>query len=165
MSVDVTKATTGQSPVVEVVDRTANPADVVIDAEIVDQEEVTLPERPLPALPTRAEPLPLPWQLADRERRPVVATWLRDGEQRILAARWAAGYVWHVLAFHALRVPLYLLRAALFVPRGTLRLGGRVVAWATDARSVPLILAAQKAGDAKEYRSLVNDPRNGRSRG
>lgn len=129
----------------------------VVDAEIVDLEEVALPVRPLPPAPTRAEPLPLPWQIATRERRPVVATWLRDGQQRVLAARWALGYVWHLVAFHALRAPLYVLRVVLFVPRGTARLGGRVTAWATDARSVPLIVAAQRAGDAKEYRALLGD--------
>lgn len=127
----------------------------VIDAEVVDDETVSLPVRPDVPAPRSADPVPMPWDLQTVERRPVVATWLRDSQTRVRAVRWGVGYVWHLLAFHALRVPLYLLRAAVFIPRGSLRIAGRVVGWATDARSVPLIVAAQRADDPKEYRALL----------
>ncbi|MGI5127479.1 hypothetical protein ACQEVB_11775 [Pseudonocardia sp. CA-107938] len=123
--------------------------------EVVDAEVVDLPERPDPPAPAKAEPVPLPWQLDTRERRPVVATWLRGRDQRVQAARWALGYVLHLLAFHAVRLPIYTARVARLAPRGLWRLVCRVAGWATDARSIPLIVAAQRAGDAKEYRALL----------
>lgn len=123
--------------------------------EVVDGEIVDLPERPEVPMPANGSPVPLPWELATVERRPVVAVWLRDHQQRVTATRWAAGYLVHLLAFHAVRVPLYLARAAWFIPRGLARLVRRVVEWVVDARSIPLILAAQRAGDAKEYRALL----------
>jgi S-DNA-T family DNA segregation ATPase FtsK/SpoIIIE len=127
------------------------------EVEVVDAEIVDLPERPDIPAPAAGTPVPPPWDLPTVERRPLVATWLRNSDQRVRAARWAAGYLWHLLAFHLLRVPLYVWRAAVVVPRGSLRLLGRVIGWATDARSVPLIVAAQRAGDAKEYRALLAD--------
>lgn len=128
--------------------------DVVFDAELVD-----LPERPdLPA-PVRATAVPAPWQAETVERRPVIATWLRDGQQRRQAARWAAGYVWHEVAFHATHAPLYLLRALMCLPRGMARILVGLIRWATDAQTVPLILAAQRAGDSKQYLQLLNASR------
>jgi S-DNA-T family DNA segregation ATPase FtsK/SpoIIIE len=95
----------------------------IVDAEIVD-----LPPRPELAVPDqRTQVLPPPWAAEPAERRPVVATWLRDAQQRRQAARWDAGYVGHLLAFHAVRIPLYVLRALVFIPRGALRLLGRVI--------------------------------------
>lgn len=128
------------------------PAEV---AEVVDAEAVDLPERPDPTPPAAGSPVPLPWELATVERRPVVATWLRDHQQRVAAARWALRWVAHLVAFHVVRVPLYLVRVVWMTPRGFGRLVGRGAGWAVDARSVPLILAAQRAGDAKEYRALL----------
>ncbi|HVL86348.1 MAG TPA: hypothetical protein VM367_18935 [Pseudonocardia sp.] len=124
-----------------------------------DQEVVSLPVRPEIIVPAQ-QPLPPVWAAATPERRPVIAGWVRDAQQRRQAARWAAGYAWHLLAFHAVRVPLYLLRAALYVPRGTLRALGGLARWVSDAQSVPLILAAQRSGDAKEYRALLAASQN-----
>lgn len=130
------------------------------DAEpvIVDAELVNLPERPELPVPV-AGALPAVWADGFTERRPIVATWLRDGAQRAHAARWAGGYLWHVLAFHGVRAPLYVARCAAFIPRGCLRILGRTVWWATDAQSVPLIIGAQRAGDPKEYRALLTASR------
>lgn len=127
-------------------------------APIVDAEVVDLLVRPdLP--PVSGDALPARWAI-DTDRRPVVATWLRDHEQRRQAAAWGARHVWHMLAFHAARLPLYVLRAAGYAPRGFLRILARLGRWATDAQSVPLILAAQRAGDAKEYRALLAASKN-----
>jgi S-DNA-T family DNA segregation ATPase FtsK/SpoIIIE len=125
-----------------------------VNSEIVDAEIVDLPERPDLPVPVPAA-LPPVWAEGFTERRPVIATWLRDGPQRAHATRWALSYLWHLLAFHGLRVPLYVLRCAAFIPRGCLRVAGWVTGWATDARSVPLIIAAQRNGDSKEYRALL----------
>lgn len=126
----------------------------VVEERIVDAEVIDLPERPELPVPVAGEVPPV-WADGFTERRPVIATWLRDGQQRASAARWALGYLWHLLAFHGLRAPLYVLRCAAFIPRGCLRVTGRVIGWATDARSVPLIIAAQRANDPKEYRALL----------
>lgn len=130
----------------------------VIDGEIVDAELVELPERPELPIPEGGA-LPPVWAEGLTERRPVIATWLRDAEQRRHAARWAAGYVWHEVAFHTTHAPLYMLRALMCLPRGVLRILAGLTGWATDARTVPLILAAQRAGDSKQYLALLNASR------
>lgn len=124
---------------------------------IVDAELVELPERP--ELPTPAAgPEPAVWTM-EVDRRPVIATWLRDAQQRRQAARWAAGYAWHEVAYHSTHTPLYLLRALMCLPRGVLRILAGLLGWATDAQTVPLILTAQRAGDSKQYLALVNASR------
>jgi len=127
---------------------------VIVDAEIVD-----LPERPELPTPVKGELVPPVWAEGFTERRPVIAMWLRDGQQRAHAARWAVGYVWHLLAFHAVRAPLYVARCGAFIPRGVWRILAHTVGWATDAQSMPLIVAAQRNGDPKEYRALLNASR------
>ncbi len=85
---------------------------------------------------------------------PVVAGWVREAEQRKAAARWAAGYAGHVLAFHLLRLPLYGLRCAGYVPRGLGRIVFALVRWALDTEAMPLRLAAVRDGDSKLYMFL-----------
>lgn len=122
-------------------------------ARLVDAEVVDLPARPdLP--PAVGEAVPARWATPP-DRRPVVATWLRDGQQRTQAARWALGHAWHLLRFHTARLPLYVLRVLACAPRGLLRVIWQLGRWATDAHSMPLILAAQRSRDTKAYLSLL----------
>lgn len=133
--------------------------DVTDRGPIVDAELVELPERPELPVPGTATPAPAPWQVETVERRPVIAAWLRDGQQRRQAARWGVGYAAHLVAFHLTHAPLYVLRVLAFAPRGALRIIAAVGRWAADAQTVPLILAAQRAGDAKQYLQLLNASR------
>jgi DNA segregation ATPase FtsK/SpoIIIE, S-DNA-T family len=70
--------------------------------------------------------------------RPVLPLWLHDRARLAATLRWAAGHAAHVVAFHAVRLPVYGGRLALASPRGT----GRAVAawwrWVFDTEGSPL---------------------------
>lgn len=70
--------------------------------------------------PPAREPSPLPWSVPG-QRQPVVPAWVLDSAQRKAAAAWALRWTGHAAAFHAVRVPKYAARAALYWPRGALR--------------------------------------------
>ena len=112
----------------------ADEAVEVVDGEIVDE-------------PVYA------WR-ATIERRPVVAKWVRDAQERRLAAEWFVRHVGYVSAFHALRVPLYAARTVSYSPRG----GGRAVAsawrWVSDAEGRPLRMNAVASKQTAEYMAL-----------
>ena len=129
----------------------------VTDAELIPDQrtgEVELYREPAEVVTGPANELAAPWATATPQRRPVVAGWVREAEQRKAAARWAAGYAGHVLAFHLLRVPLYGLRAAGYVPRGLGRIVFALVRWAHDTEGMSLRLAAVREGDSKQYLTL-----------
>ena len=131
----------------------------VVDAELIPDEqtgEVELYREPAEVVTGPVTPLPAPWAVSTPERRPVVAGWVREAEQRKAAAAWAVGYAGHVLAFHLLRVPLYGLRAAGYVPRGMGRIVFSLAKWAVDGEAMPLRLAAVREGDSKLYMSLCS---------
>src|SRR5215470_19227440 len=79
----------------------AAPAGAELDraVEIVDAELVDGPDN------TSAGPEP-PGR-GQRERRPVLAPWLRDRAQFVATVRWAVAHAGHVVAFHTVRLPLY----------------------------------------------------------
>lgn len=138
-------------------DRMDDQAGGVVDAELIPDQrtgEVELYREPAEVVTGPVTDLPAPWAANAPERRPVVAGWVREAEQRKAAARWAAGYAGHVLAFHALRFPLYGLRCAAYVPRGFGRIVFALVKWATDSEGLALRLAAVRDGDSKLYMSL-----------
>jgi len=131
----------------------------VVDAELIpDREtgEVELYREPAEVAHGPVTPLPAPWAVSTPERRPVVAGWVREAEQRKAAVQWAAGYAGHVALFHLLRIPLYGLRAACYVPRGMGRIVFTLAKWAVDGEAMPLRLAAVREGDSKLYMSLCS---------
>ena len=94
---------TGQNGVLETHSTGIVEAEVVDPALIPDQYtgEVALPSdargpEVLTALATGPQQLPAPWAAAAPERRPVIAGWVRDAQQRQQAARWFVGYLGHV---------------------------------------------------------------------
>jgi S-DNA-T family DNA segregation ATPase FtsK/SpoIIIE len=111
----------------------------VLDGELVDETEYRTAR----------------WRHA-MSAQPVVPGWLRDGGQRVTAARWAARYVWHRARFHMLRSPAYALRLAARSPRGV----GRAVSgwwrWAFVAEAAPLRQASILAGDPDTYLRLAD---------
>lgn len=137
----------------------------VVDAEFIPDAagEVELHREAPVQLPTPTA-LPAPWATATPERRPVVAAWLLDPQQRRQASRWALGHVWHLLAFHLARAPLYLLRGLSYVPRGLARIVLSLARWATDAEGMPLRRAAVRDGDSALYLKLCRE-RDGRVKG
>lgn len=121
------------------------------EPEIVEAELVDEPVRRVDLPPSRERTLP--WQSVIR-RRPVVPPWMRDGQQRADARRWAAGFVGHAVLFHTARLPNYALRTAVYTPRGVYRLADRVLSWATDAEAAPLFAEAIRKEDADTYLKL-----------
>src|SRR5690606_4990012 len=86
------------------------------------------------------------------------------------AARWVAAYYAHIFAFHATRLPIYLLRLVARSPRGAARLLVRWARWVSDAEARPLIREAagrelqvslgdgvveHSGGDAQRYPMLT----------
>jgi S-DNA-T family DNA segregation ATPase FtsK/SpoIIIE len=88
------------------------------------------------------------------ERRPVVPGWVRDRDELRYAVRWLAGHVWHTLAYHLMRAPVYVGRIAARAPVGAWRLLGDVSRWAGDAEGVPLRVGAVHTNDPEMYMKL-----------
>ena len=88
------------------------------------------------------------------KRAPVLPTWSKDPEEFRATARWAASYVGHTAAFHAVRCPVYVARVLLRIPAGTLRLIRGLVNWVTDAEGRPVRYASARREDAAEYLKL-----------
>src|SRR6266545_150088 len=130
--------------------RTDADADEFVVGEIVDEDESRVPVN-LPDEPGRYV---VPWQ-RDTERRAVVPVWLRDKAEAKTAARWAAGYAGHHVAFHAVRVPKYAGTLLARSPRGLGRTLGATARWVTDAEAVPLRQDAVRHADAAEYMRLA----------
>lgn len=89
------------------------------------------------------------------ETRPVVPVWLRDAEQRGHATRWAVRYVRHTSQFHAVRVPVYVVRVFVSSPRGVIRVLTWWGRWVTDAEAIPLRMKAVVRDDVAQYMQLA----------
>ncbi|AEA23110.1 cell division protein FtsK/SpoIIIE [Pseudonocardia dioxanivorans CB1190] len=96
-------------------------------------------------------------------KHPIVVPWVRDRDQRDPILRWAAGYSWHVARFHAVRLPVYVLRVLRRSPVGL----GRAIRWVvdgmTDSEARPLRKSAVVRDDVREYMQLARE-RNARVR-
>lgn len=92
----------------------------------------------------------LPWTVP-AERRPIAPAWVLDAEQRRAAAKWAAGHAGHTLAFHAVRMPKYGVRAVLYIPRGAWRSLTRWVRWVIDHEAHGLRLDLIQRREAGAY--------------
>lgn len=112
--------------------------DLLTEEELAaDEEDERAPvpvDQPRPAGATAWTPL---------TRRPVIAPWLLDPQER--RARWTfwTGYAWHAVRFHAVRLPLYLGRVLLASPRGAFRSIAGVGRWVSGAE---LAAEARAAG-------------------
>src|SRR5690554_1734425 len=118
--------------------------------------EVVDPDTDLPVTGEiiEAEPVDQPTVTADTgtwldQRRAYLAdapeilpSYLRSADEFAQAARWVAAYYAHVMAFHATRLPIYLLRLVARSPRGAARLLVRWARWVSDAEARPLIREA-----------------------
>lgn len=125
--------------------------------DVVDAEIVELPERPALEVVPSFEVAVLPWHADRPERRPVVAPWLLERDQRAQAARHVTGHAWHVTRYHGARVPLYSARAAALAPRGAARALAVAGSWALDLEQAPLRARARQVGDTAAFRTLRQD--------
>ena len=132
----------------------------VVDAELVDDAPPVVvdqaPERTLTAFDRIT---------AHREgaKEPILVPWLRVAEERTAILRWAVAYAWHILLFHAVRLPIYQLRFLLWAPRGLGRAFRAIVDGLLDAEARPLRRSAVVADDAKTWMTLAKE-RNARVR-
>ncbi|MEV4253262.1 cell division protein FtsK [Spirillospora sp. NPDC049652] len=97
------------------------------------------------------------------QRRPIVATWLRNRDEAEATIRWAVGYAGHVTGYHAARVPLYSLRLALRSPRGLGRIVSGTARWTFDLDARPLRTHVVDRKDHDAYLKLMGE-RNDRVR-
>ncbi len=126
--------------------------EVALRHDVLDAEIVHLPERPALELAPRPGPgARLPWEVEEAGRKPIVAPWLRQAEQRRAAAWWALRRAAYHLAWHAARVPAYVLLSVWWSPRGLVRAGGWVRDYVDDGDARPLRAAAKLRGDDATY--------------
>lgn len=88
---------------------------------------------------------------ADRGGRPLVPEWLAHPGVTI---RRRVSYGWHVVLFHILHSPEYVLRALGFAPVGLVRTVRDLWDWALDAEGRELRWSAAARDDAREYLHL-----------
>jgi DNA segregation ATPase FtsK/SpoIIIE, S-DNA-T family len=106
--------------------------------------------------------------LADRlarltkARRPVLASWLRSWSELVGVVKWATRHAGHIVAFHAVRSPLYACKLLWRSPRGLIRIVARVAAWASDAEGQVLRERAVDRGDHDTYLKLKATQPRGR---
>lgn len=123
----------------------------VFDAEVVDDE---CQARPVDVPAERPEAVPPALWAARSERRPILPVWLcRAGEAREVA-RWVAGHAGHVLAFHAVRLPVYAAKLAVWSPVGLWRVVVVAGRWVFDTDSHPVRAEAVRRSDAETYLRL-----------
>ena len=123
---------------------------VAADAGAAELDEL-VPVDP-PAVPLSA--LGPVWE-RQSERRPVLPAWVTDPDTRRAAARWAAEHSTHLVAFHAVRVPLYCARLTARSPRGLGRTIMAVLRWAVDAESAGLRRDSNWRGEPRDYMALL----------
>src|SRR4051794_23076750 len=92
-------------------------SEAVVDGEIVDDP----PARRDPVPVDQPSAIPERLRIRSATKRPLLAEWLRSADAAREVGRWAAGYAGHVVAFHTLRLPLYLGRLALWTPAGLIK--------------------------------------------
>ncbi|MBL7486654.1 cell division protein FtsK [Frankia sp. AgB1.9] len=122
--------------------------------------ETILDELPA-ADPVPVDPTPAPAMAAGGVRRPIIPPSLAHG-QLAATARHTGARRAHVMAYHAVRAPWYLLLVAGAAALGTGRLAGRLVRWWSVAESAPLRRAAVETGDSATWLRLDREARTGR---
>ncbi|MCG5464858.1 cell division protein FtsK [Micromonospora sp. MED01] len=125
-------------------------ADSGEDAETVDDG----PER-LGGLVDAAEDIPPEVLARQRERRPILAEWARSWRGLRAAARHQSKDAGYVTAYHAVRLPKYAAKTALWAPVGVVRGLGRALHWASaEEGNWHLRQAAATRGEADVWLKL-----------
>lgn len=88
------------------------------------------------------------------ERRPVLPSWLRSGAELAYTLRWFSGYLGHVLAYHAVRIPKYAGKLVLRAPRGLFKVIGGFFRWLFDLEGEAVRQATVRTEDAEAYLKL-----------
>lgn len=96
-------------------------------------------------------------------KQPVLVPWLKDSDQRQPILLWAAGYCWHIVLFHAVRIPIYQWRLTWRAPIGFGRLLTGAVNAVLDAEARPLRQSAVARDAVQDYMILARE-RNARIR-
>jgi S-DNA-T family DNA segregation ATPase FtsK/SpoIIIE len=97
----------------------------------------------------------------DAKRRQVLPAWLHSRSEFATVAKWAAGYVGHISAFHAVRTPIYAGALMLRAPAGAAKFIGGTLRWVADAEGAPVRADAVQREDAGDYLKLSRQ-RDGR---
>jgi S-DNA-T family DNA segregation ATPase FtsK/SpoIIIE len=121
------------------------------DAETVPAEPAQLggpvdpPDEPRPVYATVVA-------RRDEPRRPIVPAWLRNHDQRVQVARWAADTTWYVARFHATRSPKYAAKTLLWALLGLFLTTGRLLKWAAATEHTwSLMQHAASGNDAETW--------------
>lgn len=126
-----------------------------VDAEIVDEPAT----RRDPAPVDQPSAIPERLRIRSATKRPLLAEWMRSAAAAKEVGRWAAGYAGHVVAFHALRLPVYLGRLTLWTPAGLLTTVAAGYRWVFDTEAQPLRVEAVKRQDSDTYLKLARERR------
>lgn len=95
------------------------------------------------------------WRTEDR--RPLLPAWARSRQEAGELGRFLVRHGVHTATFHGLRLPAYLLRLALYSPRGTWRAVKVAADLVFDAESRPLRAAAIERKDQDGYLKLLRE--------
>ncbi|WP_163507679.1 cell division protein FtsK [Fodinicola acaciae] len=71
------------------------------------------------------------WRARARTRRPIIPPWLLSRADLAAAVRWAIKDMLYLAGYHAVRIPKYVAKIAVYAPVGAFRLFGRMLRWAT----------------------------------
>lgn len=123
----------------------------IADGELVEEKPagppVDQPHREDDSLAARAG--------REMQRRPVVAPWMTDRQERAAVARWMVGHVAHHTAYHSVRLPLYGGKLLVRSPLGVWRVVDRSARWLVDAEGHPLRQYAVAHNDHQAYLQLT----------
>ncbi|MEU7176529.1 cell division protein FtsK [Micromonospora tulbaghiae] len=125
-------------------------ADDADDAESVDDG----PDRDGGPVDT-ADDIPRDVLARQRDRRPILADWARSWRALRAAARHQVKDAGYVTAYHAVRLPKYAAKTAVYAPLGLFRGFGRALHWASaEEGNWHLRQAAASRGDADTWMKL-----------
>ncbi|GAA2662790.1 FtsK/SpoIIIE domain-containing protein [Streptomyces aculeolatus] len=111
-------------------------------------------DRPRPVDGPQPKDPGLMGQAREAGRRELVPSWLKTRAELGTAVRWLAAYVGHIVAFHALRSPVYAGRLLRHTPRGIGRSLRGWRRWASDAEGAGLRSAEAFREHTGEYLKL-----------
>lgn len=135
-------------------------------AEVADRSGEVDPDTGAPAVtvdgPAPAGPSGF-GRWAEAKRRQILPDWLRSVDDLKQMARWAAGFAGHVVAYHAVRTPLYGAKLIGRAPAGAAKFLGGTLRWVADAEGAPVRADAVAREDAADYLKLSRQ-RDGRVR-
>jgi S-DNA-T family DNA segregation ATPase FtsK/SpoIIIE len=95
------------------------------------------------------------WRTEDR--RPLLPAWARSRQEAGELGRFLLRHGVHTTTFHGLRTPAYLIRLAVYAPRGTWRAARTVADLVFDAEGRPLRAAAIERKDQDGYLKLLRE--------